>query len=126
MGALRVAYVIFIDQKVVDQGRVNNRLLATDVIKFNQEYVDLVRDNFIMSLCSKIIYQLDLNENQIDRGVPKFDYGWDQKQIFKFRLGRAIHIRYTNPLEGYNYWDRESPLVVSYVYYTPCLQEWDM
>ena len=45
----------------------------TDVIKFNQEYVDLEKDNFIMSLCSKIIYQLDLNENQIDRGVPKFD-----------------------------------------------------
>ena len=56
MGALRVAYVISIDQKVVDQGRVNNRLLAADVIKFNQEYVDLEKDNFIMSLCSKIIY----------------------------------------------------------------------
>ena len=56
MGALRVAYVISIDQKGVDQGRVNNRLLATDVIKFNQEYVDLEKDNFIMSLCSKIIY----------------------------------------------------------------------
>ena len=73
MGALRVAYVISIDQKVVDQGRVNNRLLATDVIKFNQEYVDLEKDNFTMALCSKIIYSLDLNENQIVRGVPKFD-----------------------------------------------------
>ena len=73
MGALRVAYVISIDQKVVDQGRVNNRLLATDVIKFNHEYVDLENDNFIMALCSKIIYTLDLNENQIVRGVPKFD-----------------------------------------------------
>ena len=56
MVALRVAYVISIDQKVVDQGRVNNMFLAANVIKFDQEYVDLVRGNFIMSICSKIAY----------------------------------------------------------------------
>ena len=41
MGALRVAYVIFIEPKVIDWGRMNNGLLVTDIIKFNQEYVDL-------------------------------------------------------------------------------------